>query len=95
VDRNGAGLNMSPATDFDIYTDDDGTNYLVGQTTRLLFAIDLSQIDPNLPLGKTQRVVTQRGSAVPLPGANAAGPGGVFDNFSLTGGVFDIAIPPK
>jgi len=85
VDENGAPLNMSPTTDFDIYTDANGINYLVGQTTRLLFSIDLSQIDPKLPVGKTQQIVVKRGRAAPLPGSNAP----------LTGGVFDIAIPPR
>ena len=85
VDENGNKLNMSPTSDLDIYTDANGTNFLVGQTTRLLFSIDLSQIDPNLPLGKTQRIVVKRGRAAQLPGSNAP----------LTGGVFDIAIPPR
>lgn len=85
VDENGNALNMSPTTDFDIYTDANGVNYLVGQTTRLLFSIDLSQIDPNLPLGKTQRVVVKRGQPAPLPGSTAP----------LTGGVFDIAITAR
>lgn len=83
-DQDGNRLNMSPTTDLDIYTDRSGTNYLVGQTTRLLFSIDLSQIKANLALGQTQRIVVKRGPAAPLPGSNAP----------LTGGVFDIAIPP-
>jgi hypothetical protein len=83
-DEQGNRLNMSPTTDLDIYTDRSGINYLVGQTTRLLFSIDLSQINPNLPLGQTQRVIVRRGPPAPLPGSNAP----------LTGGVFDIAIPP-
>ena len=85
VDQNGTPLNMSPTTDFDIYTDTNGINYLVGQTTRLIYSIDLSQINPNLQLGKTQNVVVQRGQFPPVPGSN--GP--------LTGGVFDIAIPTR
>lgn len=83
-DEAGNRLNMSPTTDLDIYTDRAGKNYLVGQTTRLLFSIDLSQIDPNLPLGKTQRVIVKRGSAAPLPGTISP----------LTGGVFDVAMKP-
>lgn len=84
-DEQGNKLNMSPTTDWDIHTDRSGINYLVGQTTRLLFSIDLSQIDPSLQLGKTQRIIVKRGSPAPLPGSNAP----------LTGGVFDIAIPPQ
>ena len=83
-DEQGNRLNMSPTSDLDIYTDRSGINFLVGQTTRLLFSIDLSQINPNLPLGRTQRVVVKRGPPAALPGSNAP----------LTGGVFDIAIPP-
>jgi hypothetical protein len=85
VDENRTPLNMSPTSDLDIYTDANGVNYLVGQTTRLLFSIDLSQIDPNLAVGKTQQVVVKRGRPAPLPGSSAP----------LTGGVFDIAIPPR
>jgi hypothetical protein len=83
VDPTGNLINMSPTTDFDIYTNGSGTNFLIGQTTRLLFTVDLSQINPNLPLGTTQRIVARRGPAAPLPGPTAP----------LTGGVFDIAIP--
>jgi hypothetical protein len=84
-DEQGNKLNMSPTTDWDIYTDRSGINYLVGQTTRLLFSIDLSQINRNLPLGKTQRIIVKRGP----PGLLL--PGGY--GLPLTGGVFDIAIP--
>lgn len=85
VDESGNALNMSPTTDFDIYTDSNGNNFLVGQTTRLLFSIDLNQIDPNLPLGRTQKVIVRRGQPAALPGSTAP----------LTGGVFDIAIQPR
>lgn len=85
VDEYGNALNMSPTTDFDIYTDSNGTNFLVGQTTRLLFSIDMSQIDPNLQLGRTQKIVVKRGRPAALPGSNAP----------LTGGVFDIAVVPR
>lgn len=83
VDQNGNRLNLSPTTDIDIYTDRSGKNYLVGQTTRLLFTIDLSQINPNLPVGKTQKVVLKWGPPAALPGSNAP----------LTGGVWDVALP--
>ena len=85
VDEYGNALNMSPTTDFDIYTDSSGNNFLVGQTARLLFSIDLSQVDPNLPLGRTQRITVRRGQPAALPGANAP----------ITGGVFDIALVPR
>jgi hypothetical protein len=83
VDEAGNRLNMSPTSDLDIYTDKAGKNYLVGQTTRLLFSIDLSQINPNLKLGQTQKVVVKRGTPAQLPGSTAP----------LTGGVWDIALP--
>lgn len=85
VDQFGVAFNMSATADFDIYTDTNGTNFLVGQSTRWLFSIDLSQIDPNLPVGRRQQVTAYRGTAAPVPGANAP----------LTGGVFDIAIPTR
>jgi len=85
VDEQGKPLNMSPTTDFDIYTDPQGNNFLVGQTTRLLFSIDLAQINPNLPIGQTQRIVVKRGQPAALPGSTAP----------LTGGVFDIAITAR
>ncbi len=85
VDELGNPLNMSPTTDFDIYTDSNGTNFLVGQTTRLLFSIDLSQVDPNLPLGRTQKITVRRGQPAALPGTTAP----------VTGGVFDIAVVPR
>ncbi len=84
-DEQGRKLNMSPTTDWDVYTDRSGINYLVGQTTRLLFSIDLSQINPNLRLGRTQRVIVKRGPPAPLLGPGYGLP--------LTGGVWDIAIP--
>jgi hypothetical protein len=87
VGQDGTPFNMSPTTDFDIFTDANGVNFLVGQTTRLLFSVDLSQINPNLPVGQTQRIVVRRGSAAPLLPAGSTQP--------LTGGIYDIAIPPR
>ena len=84
-DEQGNKLNMSPTTDWDIYTDRSGINYLVGQTTRLLFSIDLSQVNQNIALGKTQKVIVKRGPpASLLPGGNG---------LPLTGGIWDIAMP--
>jgi Domain of unknown function (DUF4394) len=87
VGQDGTVFNMSPTTDFDIYTDANGTNFLIGQTTRLLFSIDLSQVNPNLKVGQTQKIVVKRGSPAPLVQAGGQSP--------LTGGIFDIAIPPR
>jgi hypothetical protein len=86
VDPSGRPLNMSPTTDFDIYTDSNGRNFLIGQTTRLLFSIDLSTVNINLPVGQTQKVVVRRG----VPGTQLP-----VGNTSLSGGIFDIAIPPR
>jgi hypothetical protein len=83
VDGAGNLINMSPTSDFDIYTDPNGRNFLVGQTTRLLFTIDLSRVNPNLPVGTTQNVVVARGAAgIQLP--NGAP--------QITGGAFDIMV---
>ncbi len=78
-------LNMSATTDFDVDTDAAARNFLVGEVTRLLFSIDLSQVNPNLALGRTQNIIVKRGQPAATPGANAP----------LTGGVFDIAMPPR
>src|SRR5262245_23908738 len=84
TDAAGNRLNMSPTTDFDIYTDANGNNFLIGQTTRLLFTINLAAVNPNLAVGTTQNVVVTRGAAgIQLPN-NSIQP--------LSGGVFDIMI---
>lgn len=62
VDSTGNRLNMSPLTTMDIVTIG-GVNTIVGQTTRLLFTINLSQVNPNLPVGTLQKVVVARGNA--------------------------------
>ncbi len=83
VDNAGNRVNMAPTTNFDVYTDPNGRNFLVGQTSRLLFTIDLNQINPNLPLGTTQNVVVARGPAgIQLP---VGAP-------QIAGGVNDIAV---
>jgi hypothetical protein len=85
VDQNGNRVNVSPTTDIDIYTDTNGKNFLVGQTSRQLFSIDLEQVNPDLQLGRTQRVVMKRGRSVWQIGGIAA----------ITGGTIDIAIPTR
>jgi Domain of unknown function (DUF4394) len=80
VDGAGNLINMSPTSDFDIYTDPNGRNFLVGQTTRLLFTINLANVNPNLPVGTTQNVVVARGAAgIQLPNGAAQLSGGGFD----------------
>ncbi|MGH9839982.1 MAG: DUF4394 domain-containing protein [Blastocatellia bacterium] len=59
VDSNGRQINFSPTTDLDIYTDANGGNTVIGMSARTMFTIDLSQINPNLALGTTQKVVAQ------------------------------------
>jgi len=59
VDGNGRQINFSPTTDLDIYTDANGGNTVIGMSARTMFVIDLSQIDPNLPLGTLQKVTAQ------------------------------------
>jgi hypothetical protein len=67
VTPTGAQINVAPTVDFDIYSDGSGGNSLVGLSGRTLFTIDLSQIDPTLSLGKTQKVVA-RGITMPDAG---------------------------
>jgi len=86
VSASGQPLNMSPTTDFDIFTDSTGRNFLIGQSTRLLFSIDLATVNINLPVGQTQNVVVNRG----VPGTQLAA-----GSPSISGGFFDIAIPSR
>jgi Domain of unknown function (DUF4394) len=67
VTPTGAMINVAPTVDFDIYSDGNGGNSVIGLSGRTLFTIDLSQIDPNLALGTTQNVVT-RGITMPDDG---------------------------
>lgn len=82
VDNSGNRLNMSPLTTFDIATIG-GVNMLVGQTSRLLFTIDLNQVNPNLAVGSQQNIVVNRGN----PGIQL-NPG----DPQLSGGVRGLAI---
>ncbi|HMB26849.1 MAG TPA: hypothetical protein VKS99_02040, partial [Blastocatellia bacterium] len=59
--------NVAPTVDIDIYSDGNGGNSVIGVSGRTLFTIDLSQINPNLPLGTTQNVVA-RGITMPDDG---------------------------
>src|SRR5262249_40052708 len=67
VTPTGAPVNVSPTTDFDIYTDSNGNNNLVGVSGRTLFTIDLSQITYPPTPGKTQNVIA-RGITMPEAG---------------------------
>ncbi|NJO12712.1 MAG: DUF4394 domain-containing protein [Gammaproteobacteria bacterium] len=85
VDTSGRRLRIAPTTDIDIFTDSTGRNFLVGASSRILFTVDLSTVNPNLPVGQTQNVLVRSGvSGTQL----AAG------SQSLSGGIFDIAIAP-
>jgi Domain of unknown function (DUF4394)/Carbohydrate binding module (family 6) len=64
VTPTGAPVNVSPTTDFDIYTDSNGNNNLVGVSGRTLFTINLSQITYPPTPGKTQNVIA-RGITMP------------------------------
>jgi Domain of unknown function (DUF4394) len=67
VTPTGAMINVAPTVDIDIYSDGNGGNSVIGVSGRTLFTIDLSQINPNLPLGTTQNVVA-RGITMPDDG---------------------------
>src|SRR5262249_48132982 len=67
VTPRGVPVNVSPTTDFDIFTTQSGgviTNNIIGVSGRRLFTIDLSQINPALQRGQTQNVVV-RGITMP------------------------------
>lgn len=59
VDASGRRINFSPTSDIDIYTDSNGVNSLVGVNGRMLFTLDLAQINPSLALGATQNIVVK------------------------------------
>src|SRR5262249_38591794 len=67
VTPSGGPVNVAPTADIDIYSDGQGGNSVIGVSGRTLFTIDLSQINPNLALGKTQNVVA-RGITMPDAG---------------------------
>jgi Domain of unknown function (DUF4394)/Carbohydrate binding module (family 6) len=59
VDQNGAPINITSTADLDIYTDANGGNTIIGMSGRTMFTIPVSQINPNLALGATQKVQAQ------------------------------------
>jgi hypothetical protein len=84
VDSSGRKVNVGPASDFDIFTNANGKNFLVGSTKdSQLFSIDLQKVNANLAVGTTQNVVITLG--------NPANDPGVVSPF-VTGGLFDLAV---
>jgi hypothetical protein len=71
VGPDGAPINFSPTADLDMHTDASGVNTLVGINGRMIFTIDLAQLNPSLALGTTQNVVAK---AIPM-----VEPGGFID----------------
>jgi uncharacterized protein DUF4394 len=59
VTPTGARVNISPHTDCDIFTNNNGVNFLVGVSGRTIFSIDLKQINPALQRGQSQNVVVR------------------------------------
>ncbi len=55
----GNPINITPTADMDIFTDANGVNSLVGITGRILFTIDLTQINAALAPGATQDVTVR------------------------------------
>jgi len=78
VTPTGDPINVNPTGDFDIYSDSNGGNFLVGVSGRTLFTIDLGQINPSLTPGTTQKVIA-RGITMPDAG------GGFVDVAVATG----------
>ena len=83
VDPSGNPINITSLAGMDIYTDSNGVNSLIAVSGQTIYTIDLSQINPSLPLGKTQNVVA-KGATLPV----AAG------DIPPTGGFIDIAAAP-
>jgi len=79
-------FNASSTSDFDIFTDNNGANSLVGQSGGQLFSINLGQINANLQLGSTQRIVVNVGPV---------GTGLAVRLGPVTGVGIDLAIPAR
>ncbi|HKX33488.1 MAG TPA: DUF4394 domain-containing protein [Blastocatellia bacterium] len=71
VDPTGNPINLNPVVDIDIFTDANRVNTLVGLNNETIFTISLSQINPNLALGTTQKVTAQRIPLTATPRADA------------------------
>jgi Domain of unknown function (DUF4394) len=73
VNQNGARVNLTSLSDFDITTDANGRNLLVGVTgSRSMLTIDLGQINPSLRLGAQQTVRANTTNLVTLAGDSPA-----------------------
>lgn len=59
VNASGAPMRLNSTSDLDIYTDANGKDFVIGVSGRRVFTIDLSQINPALPLGTTQNVTAR------------------------------------
>jgi hypothetical protein len=83
VDITGNPINIAPTAGFDIYTDANRVNSLIGVSGQMMFTIDLTQINQSLSLGTTQNVVAR--SVTMAPPSGDIPPTGVF---------IDIAVSP-
>jgi hypothetical protein len=69
VDSRGNKVNVGPASDFDIFTNAAGKNFLVGSTNDAqLFSIDLQKVNANNAVGTTTNVVVNIGNPAFDPG---------------------------
>ncbi|MCI0662990.1 MAG: DUF4394 domain-containing protein [Acidobacteria bacterium] len=69
INQVGNRVRLTPLSDFDITTDAYGRNTLIGVTgSNSMVIIDLSQINPSLPLGRTQTVVARTTNLLTLAG---------------------------
>jgi|SRR5262245_50754883 len=59
VNTYGNPINLNPMADIDAFTDENRVNRLVGINNETIFTIDLAQINQNLALGTTQKVVAR------------------------------------
>ena len=69
INQFGNRVRFNPVADFDITTDAYGRNLLIGVTaSNSMVIIDLSQINPSLPIGRTQTVVARTTDLLTLAG---------------------------
>jgi hypothetical protein len=83
VDTSGNPINIVPTAGFDIFTDTNRVNSLIGVSGQTFFTVDLNQINQSLALGTTQNVIA-RSVAMPPPSGDIP-PTGVF---------IDVAVSP-
>jgi len=84
VDSSGKKVNVSFGSDFDIFTNAAGKNFLVGSTNDAqLFSIDLQKVNANNAVGTTTNVVVTLGAPAFDPGTVSPIVTGTFQDLAV------------